>query len=237
MKKFTGFPAKMQFIPLPAVFFSTLLSQISNMAELKVTLYIFAALYRKKGYPRCVSRRELEGKDTLMQCLSGNAEPPTEILRQALDMAVKRGTILHLAMEGDGIIDDLYFLNTDSDRHAIARIKSGDISPGCLQTRVSDDIPVTERPDIFTLYEENIGMLTPLVAEDLVEAEKLYPGGWINDAIKEAVALNKRNWRYVSRILERWQQEGRNNGTSGQDSEKKGADRYVKQKYGHLFRR
>jgi len=236
MKQFTGFPAKMEFVPLPAVFFSTLLPQISDISELKVTLYIFMALYRKKGYPRYIGRRELEGKQTLLRGLGGS-NPPNEALRQALDMAVKRGSILHLAMDRDGIIEDIYFLNTYSDREAIARIKSGEISLTGLEVGIRDEVPSAERPDIFSLYEDNVGMLTPLIAEELMEAEKLYPDGWINEAIREAVALNKRNWRYISRILERWQQEGKGDGTYKRDSEKKDADRYTKQKYGHMFRR
>ncbi|MDD4986674.1 MAG: DnaD domain protein, partial [Dehalococcoidales bacterium] len=76
-----------------------------------------------------------------------------------------------------------------------------------------------------------------LISEELSQAEKLYPAGWITDAIKEAASLNKRSWRYISRILERWRQEGRNDGTPGKDSKKTDLDRYVKQKYGHMFRR
>jgi DnaD/phage-associated family protein len=59
------------------------------------------------------------------------------------------------------------------------------------------------------LYEQNIGALTPLLAEELMEAEDIYPATWIEDAMREAVELNKRSWRYVLRILERWQEEGR----------------------------
>ena len=91
-------------------------------------------------------------------------------------------------------------------------------------------------PDIFTLYEENIGMLNPLIAEWLKEAENLYPESWIRDAIKEAVSLNKRNWRYIDRILENWSAEGRGDGTHKRGS-KTDPDKYIKGKYGHIVRR
>ena len=39
----------------PNVFFSELLSQIEDEAELRVTLYVFYALGRRKGYPRFVT--------------------------------------------------------------------------------------------------------------------------------------------------------------------------------------
>ena len=88
------------------------------------------------------------------------------------------------------------------------------------------------------LYEQNIGLLTPMVAEELKEAEKLYPAAWIEEAFREASSLNKRSWRYIERILERWSTEGKNSGKPGRDIKKKGnASRYLKGKHGHLVRR
>ena len=68
--------------------------------------------------------------------------------------------------------------------------------------------PPQEAPNIFQLYEENIGPLTPMLAEALGEAEDTYPLEWIEEAIRIAVEKNKRNWRYAAAILERWQREG-----------------------------
>jgi DnaD/phage-associated family protein len=76
-----------------------------------------------------------------------------------------------------------------------------------------------------------------MIAEELKEAEKLYPADWINDAIKEAVSLNKRNWRYIARILERWSSEGKDSGAHKQDFKKTDPDKYIKGKYGHMVRR
>ena len=78
------------------------------------------------------------------------------------------------------------------------------------------------RPNIFAQYEDNIGMLTPMVADELREAESHYPMSWIDEAFKEAVTQNKRSWRYVSRILERWDREGRHHGKSGRYPKKTG---------------
>jgi DnaD/phage-associated family protein len=79
-------------------------------------------------------------------------------------------------------------------------------------------------------------MLTPMIAEELREAEKLYPETWIRDAIKAAVNQNKRKWSYISAILERWSAEGRSDGTYQRDS-KTDPDKYIKGKYGHMVRR
>jgi DnaD/phage-associated family protein len=80
-------------------------------------------------------------------------------------------------------------------------------------------------------------MITPRIADELREAEKLYPKTWIRDAIKEAVNQNKRKWSYISAILERWSSEGKESGAYQRDLKKTGPEKYIKQKYGHMFRR
>jgi DnaD/phage-associated family protein len=66
-----------------------------------------------------------------------------------------------------------------------------------------------DRPNIFALYEQNIGLLTPLIAEDLKDAISHYPEEWIEAAFREALQHNKRKWSYISAILRRWETEGR----------------------------
>ncbi len=236
MEQFKGFPAKTQFTAVPNSFFSALLPQISDIAELKTTLHIFWAIYQKRGYPRFTTYKELLGSKSLMSSMVG-ATPPEKILRQALEMAAKRGTILHIALDRDGTPEDVYFLNTEPDRQAIAKIQNGELALSGLKAKEPAYIDTEAPPDIFTLYEQNIGMLTPLIADQLRDAEKLYPEAWIRDAVKEAVSHNKRSWRYISAILERWSTEGKSDGAYQRDSKKTGPDKYIKQKYGHMVRR
>ena len=66
--------------------------------------------------------------------------------------------------------------------------------------------------NIFTLYEQNIGLLTPMIALSLGDAEEMYGPVWIGDAIKIAVENNKRNWKYCEAILKRWATEGKDDG-------------------------
>ena len=66
-----------------------------------------------------------------------------------------------------------------------------------------------ERPNIFRRYEQNIGLLTPLIADQIVNAMERYPQDWIEDAIAEAVDYNRRSWRYIQRILDAWSTNGR----------------------------
>ena len=237
MEQFKGFPAKMKFTAVPDFFFSKVLPQISDIAELKTTLHIFQTIYHKRGYPRFTTYKELAGNKSLMSNFKGDAQTPDEVLRHSLEMATKRGTILHLVLERDGKPEDIYFLNTEADRQVMAKIQNGELNLSGLQIKEPAYVDIEEPLDIFTLYEQNIGMLTPMIADELRDAEQLYPQDWIRDAIKEAVALNKRNWRYIAKILENWSAEGKSDGTHRRDFKKTDPDKYIKGKYGHMVRR
>jgi DNA replication protein len=237
MKQFNGFPNRMEFTPLPNLFFSGLLPQISDITELKTTLHVLAVLYRKKGYPRFVSYTELLANASLMSSLKEAAGPPDEVLRNALKMATERGTIIHIVLDRDGASEDVYLLNTESNRQAVVKIQSGELKLSGLKAEGQAYVEAEEPPDIFTLYEQNIGMLTPMIADEIREAEKLYPSNWIQDSIKEAVNQNKRKWSYISAILEHWSTEGRSDGTYQRHPKKTDPDKYIKGKYGHMVRR
>jgi DNA replication protein len=140
-----------------------------------------------------------------------SAKLSEETLRQALDSAVEHGDLLHSTSNINGMLGDVYSLTVDS------------YQPPTI--------------NIFDLYEQNIGMITPLIAEELKEAEKIYPPQWIEEAFKIAVTLNKRSWKYIARILERWASEGKDSGEYKRDIKKDGPDKYIKGRYGHLVKR
>ncbi len=230
MKAFSGFPAgKVKFTPLPNLFFSQLLPAIDDLAELKVTLHTFWLLHQKKGYPRFLSLSELLGDGTLLTSLRGlidqtPAQTPEGALRQALERAVARGTLLRIVTEADGKREEFYFLNNPEGRRTVERIKRGELK---LKGEVVEEGHAEEeRPNIFVLYEQNIGLLTPLIAEELKDAEKAYPDDWIEEAFRIAVENNVRRWRYVRRILERWATEGKDSGR-----EKKGRRWYTEEEH------
>jgi DnaD/phage-associated family protein len=65
---------------------------------------------------------------------------------------------------------------------------------------------------LFSVYENNIGPITTMVADALKDAEKTYPVQWISDAIRLSVENNKRSWRYCETILKRWKANGKDDG-------------------------
>ncbi len=79
-----------------------------------------------------------------------------------------------------------------------------------IEQELEGGISLPELPDCFKVYEQEIGMLTPMIAEELKDIMKTYPEEWVLDAMKEASRANKRSLRYVNGILKSWQREGRN---------------------------
>lgn len=228
MKGFAGFPAgKQPSTPLPDLFFSDLLPAIDHMGELKVTLYVFWLLARQKGERRYVSRETLASDPHLLEGLASPGMPPLEALAEALERAEARGTLLHAAA-GDGAgRREWYFVNSEKGRRAVHDLRAGRWAPPDLEPSAPVEI---DRPNVFLLYEQNIGPLTPLLVEELMEAEERYPASWIEDAFRESVSLNKRSWRYILRILERWAAEGKSDETSRR-SDEGNRRRYIEGEY------
>ena len=235
MTEFNGFQARMQFTPIPNPVFSSLMPQITDIVELKVLLITFALIYPKKGSLRYVTFNELLSHTDLIDNRRGTEENQ---LKKALKNLEKKQAIVHLTSNDGDKQEDIYFINNESSRTAVERIKSGEIAlPGVKYETHIPEVGETGS-DIFTLYEQNIGMLTPLIADELKEAQKEYPESWIKDAIKESVTQNKRSWRYISRILEHWSTEGKDDGTHrGNLKKNTDPDKFIKGKYGHMVQR
>ena len=83
--------------------------------------------------------------------------------------------------------------------------------PGTSETNVDSSTIVDERlKKMVEVYEKNIGALTPMLRDRLIDIENEYPDGWFEEAVMEACNNNKRKLNYVTAILERWKVEGKN---------------------------
>jgi DNA replication protein len=214
-KTFAGVPAgRVQVTPLPNVIFAQVLPEIEDLAEAQVMLHVFYLLYHKKGSPRFVTLHELSADSTLRRALARDGQPVESALARGLQEAEARGTLLHILSDGE----DLYLFNTAEGRAAVDRLERGELKLGQSIQRPAPI--VQESPNIFKLYEQNIGALTPLVAEELKEAEKEYPPEIIVDAFRIATENNVRKWTYVRAILEDWTREGKYE-ASGRSSKKR----------------
>jgi DNA replication protein len=211
MKTFKGFTESETFTQLPDTFFHQLLGHIEDATELKVTLYFLWRVEHMDGPFRALREADFQGKDVGLSA---------EEIRSGLEKAVKRGTILRAEQESAA----LYFLNSPRGRAAANAFLHGE------RTAAEMTAASFERPNIFRLYEENIGPLTPLIADALSDAEETYSAEWIAETIELAVKNNKRSWRYCEAILKRWKEEGRGEKQDRRDAEKD-RDKYIKGEY------
>ncbi len=211
MKTFRGFTDSETFTQLPDSFFQ-LLKEIEDVDELKVTLHLLWRVEHMDSPFRALSEDDFDEKELGLG---------VEEIKSGLKKAVKRGSMLKVKKEAA-----VYFLlNSPRGRAAVRAIESGKWNP----EDKGFALPV-ERPNVFRLYEENIGPLTPMIADTLKDAEETYEADWIVDALEVAVKNNKRNWKYIEAILKRWKEEGRGEKQSGRNAEKD-RRKYVEGKY------
>ena len=212
MKTFKGFTDSETFTQLPNTFFHQLLNQIDDVAELKVTLYMLWRVEYMEGPFHVLNKMDFDVKELGLAA---------EEITRGLEQAVKRGSIL--MVQRDAVV--YFLLNSPRGRAAVQAIEKGKWNP-------ADGIsaPPLERPNIFKLYEENIGPLTPLIADALKDAEVTYPDEWIAETIELAVKNNKRYWKYCEAILKRWKEEGRH-GKKDQQDPVKSTERYTKSEF------
>ena len=272
---FIGFPdVKMKPVVIPEHFFTELLPQIDDLAELKLTLHCFWLLNAQEGELRYLRGEDLRQDATLVQSLllDNDLRTPDEVVDQALQRAVARNTLLKLEIEtdlaggeGNGAkdtantptpqpqivqlrlervqssrahdevqkpktkIDDWYFINTVKGRQTLALIRQGEWKE--LQQAIPEEARLrVQRPNIFVLYEQNVGLMTPMIADQLRDLEKSYPPDWVHEAFEIAVSRNKRHLRYIQNILRRWETEGKDvkrHEESGRDSEARGRGSYL----------
>jgi DnaD/phage-associated family protein len=207
---FSGFPdGRLAATVLPSLFITEVLGAIDDVDELKLSLYLFWLVAKKKGRLPFVTRRELERDPVVASGLGGEAA-----FERAIERVVERGLALRRTIELAGTPEDCLFLNTARGRQAIGDLESGRIDVGQVVLPEETGRRV-DRPNIFQLYEQNIGVLTPLLVEELSEAERRYPGDWIEEAFRQAIGYNRRSWKYVQRILERWATDGSGPAVSG----------------------
>jgi DNA replication protein len=202
LSKFKGFTDSETFTQIPDGFFHQLLKDIKDADELKVTAYFLFRIEHTDGPFRALSKMDFDVKE-----LGLGAEE----IQSGLEKAVKRGSLLKVQKDAAGY----FLLNSPRGRAAVEAIESGKWNP-----KAGSSMPPMERPNVFKLYEENIGPLTPLIADALKDAEEIYQSDWIADAIELAVKNNKRSWKYCEAILKRWKEEGRAEKQDRRDNKK-----------------
>jgi len=226
MKGFKGFQEnKKRFTGIPDQFFREIMPEMDDIDELKLVMYVLWSAYKQGDFGTGFSLSDFKEDRLFMDGLVSASSDKN--LENALEKAVSDQVLIQVEKPGGD--KTLYFINSPRGRTAASLVEKGqeldiDETPGATLDLI--------QPNIYRLYEENIGPLTPMIAEALQEAEDSYPAEWIEEAVEIAVKNNVRRWKYIEKILERWQEEGRN-GTHQRDDEED-YRRYLKGEYGDI---
>ncbi len=229
--EYKGLPARIDFSAIPAYYINLIMPYVNDMAELKLSLHLFRLLYRKNTRPQYVSFEELLGDPAVVESMKDAGDTVNKQIEAALSKAADRGIFLMLEVDVQGKRERIIFVNDPDNRQAVESIKNGTLKLSCNNIQVSPVQASEQLPEVFSYYEENIGLLTPLIVDEIRLAEQTYPKQWIIEAIKEAALNNKRSWRYISRILERWLSEGKTHGAHRQDYQQEDPSKYTRGKY------
>ena len=202
-------------IAIPSQFVEEWMWDLNDAIELKVLLTIFRKFQLMDGSVKSVRLEELLEDKPLIHIFPEEGMRRNKVM-EILGKLVERGFIL----TGKIMIKDteatLIFLNTPLGRAAIQAISEGRWK--VIPTSSRELQPPT-LPNIFQLYEQHIGPLTPMLVDTLKDAELSYSSIWIEEAIRLAVENNKRSWRYIEAILRRWKEEGKGERKTRQDAE------------------
>ena len=211
MAPFEGFPDNSEFTPVPNLLFGQVLEEIDDPLALKCFLRVLWLHSQKKGVRSVLTRDELLSDRTLARVVSTPGSSTEAALFFWLDRTVGHGLLLHFKVDSDSGVNYVYVPNTEVGRRAIQSLK--DSRPDLTITEVNRDVSeAVTKPNIFSLYEKNIGIIDQYIAEELKDAEQQYPESWIEEAFREAAVGNKRSWRYIEAILKRWKADGKDDG-------------------------
>lgn len=230
-KNFQGFSFdKERLTPIPASFFTHALQSVEDLAQLKIILYILWWHSRCETSPPYITFKSFTKDKIFMSGIGNDKRSQLESLKHGLQLAVEQKILLTASVTIEKKNEEIFLLNTPEGQSAIGAIQKGN-----WEATNDETYPIRldlEFPNVFKLYEENIGPITPIIADALKEMENLYPPAWIEEAFEEAIKNNVRKIRYIEAILQNWQKEGRNDRTDRRRSKKSekedDPERYIK---------
>lgn len=200
---FAGFDAGSQnAVPVPEQFFNELLPAIDSLGELKLALALIHLHMGKWKRSPAFTLANLDEEPLIRLMRQGSAG--SEEVSETLGRLLRRGVVIEVTAPGES--EMRFALNSERGR----KLSVADSGRDHRRPRTADaNRDGVWSANIFSLYEDAVGTISPLLADELRQAEKLYPPDWIEEAFVLAAKYNKRSWRYVQSILERWALDGR----------------------------
>ncbi|MEO8083757.1 MAG: DnaD domain protein [Ardenticatenales bacterium] len=145
-----------------------------------------------------------------------NRSTGSHAIALALDAACRELTARGLVLDGGGwlVINDragrevFDAAAADPNRWPDLARAAADVTTDATSAAGAGEDDPAARATIYALYEQTIGMITPVLADELAEAAAEYPPAWIARAFRLAAANGARKWSYVRAILTRWERDG-----------------------------
>lgn len=213
-------------IQLNKALLSNTLPSIEDIAQLKVLLFAIWFAQRSGDESNPITSSDFFSYPELLTQLGKTAAEQQKNLFDAIQKNIEGelfiGNSLAAIKQGHP-----FFLNTKRGQQTAEM--NGQITRSGSRGAVQEI-----QKNVFQHYEENIGPLTPMIADAIKDAEQDYPLEWITEAIQIAVVNNVRKWRYIQAILRSWKEEGRN-GRDKRDAEED-YKRYTQGKYGKFIK-
>ena len=229
-----GFPRGVQFTPVPNPLLASLLETIDSLDELKVVLRTIHGLHKQRKVPASIGFDDLFSDRTVASMLGASGHQLEKVVETTIKSAANRGILL---VVNDETGQRQICLNTEPVRRALVR---QGIDPAVTASKPAETWSDTEsaltKLDAVTLYEQNVGYLTPVVAENIHTALEQHPEDEVMLAIQKAVEANARSWNYIAAILRRWATEGRpeelddgRDGTAERDLQEDRSDQFYEE--------
>ncbi len=226
---FEGFSSGAPVSPVPQAFWRELVPQMSDPAELLVTLYALEAIARVRRFPRRLRLADLQDSRPLIESLAQlcSHRDVAEAFSDGLKAAVARGSLLRGRSVEDGAWIDWLAINDADGLRALAATSM----PPASRHAYGREPVASSTPE---MWQSAFGTtMPPILTEEVRSAESRFGVEWLRDAFAEAAAHNVRSWRYVATILERWESEGRDERDATTRSTAVGME---SSRYRHLFR-
>ena len=198
-----GFPLPDDYATtrVPNTVLGRVLSSINDADEIKLILRAVWLLEHQRGYPRYITRDDLRRDRALSVAI-----PDQSDFDRILKSAIKHGVFVEVSINNSACL----MFNTASaqrasfDDSATAEVANNDSDANGWETPAAIIAP----SDAFRAYEENIGILSPMIRQNILSALEDFTDEDITHAIRIAVENESRSWAYVSGILRRWTHEG-----------------------------
>jgi DNA replication protein len=199
-------------VSIPGELFDRLIAT-QDLSELKAILCVL----RLSGTAatRAVPSAELRAPQ-VARAIAGphNPEGGEKRAQRAVDRAVTNGALLRITVGPASNCQQYLLPATPQARSVVERLRADEMGTAVELGLPPDTDLSVYRPNVFAFYEQHLGPLTPLVADQLRDAERSYPRIWIEEAIIAAADSNTRSWRYIETILSRWEETGAPSGSA-----------------------